>query len=73
MTTSGATSDKEWQRVIQWVATSDKQIAMSDSDSSGSSGTTNENSTVHFKEWMIAIFSMTKADTLLPQGMDGCN
>ena len=27
------------------------------------SGTTNENSTVHFKEWMIAIFSMTKTYT----------
>ena len=36
------------------------------------SGTTNESSTVHFKEWMIAIFSMTKTDTLL-QGMYGSN
>ena len=40
---------------------------------SDSSGTTNENGTVHFKEWMIAILSMTKTDTLLLQGMDGCN
>ena len=31
----------------------------------------NENGTVHFKEWMIAILSMTKTDTLLHQGMDG--
>ena len=38
-----------------------------------SSGTTNENGTVHFKEWMIAILSMTKTDTLLLQGMDGYN
>ena len=28
--------------------------------------------TVYFKEWMIAIPSITKIDTLL-QGMDGCN
>ena len=40
---------------------------------SESSGTTNENGTVHLKEWMIAIFSITKTDTLLLQGMDGCN
>ena len=32
---------------------------------SESSGTANENGTVHFKEWMIAIISMTKIDTLL--------
>ena len=30
----------------------------------------NENGTAHFKEWMIAILTMTKTDTLL-QGMDG--
>ena len=35
---------------------------------SDSSGTANENGTVHFKEWMIAIASMTKIDTLLLQG-----
>ena len=29
---------------------------------SESSGTANENDTVHFKEWMIAIISMTKGD-----------
>ena len=34
---------------------------------SDSSGTTNENGTVHFKEWMIAVLSMTKTDTLLFQ------
>ena len=34
------------------------------------SGTTNENDTVHFKEWMIAILIMTKTDILL-QAMDG--
>ena len=34
------------------------------------SGTTNENGTVHFKEWMIAILSIAKTDTLL-QGVDG--
>ena len=34
------------------------------------SGTTSENGTVHFKEWMIAILFMTKTDILL-RGMDG--
>ena len=75
MTTSGTASDNEWQWVVQQVIKSDnelykewQQIAMSDSI-----GTTNENGTVHFKEWMIAVLSMTKTDTLLLQGMDGCN
>ena len=40
---------------------------------SDSSGTTNENGTVHFKEWMIAVLLMTKTDALLLRGMDGCN
>ena len=31
------------------------------------SGTTNENGTVQFKEWMIAILSMAKTDTLLQE------
>ena len=44
---------------------------MAMSEMSDSSGTTNENGTIHFKEWMIAILSMTKTDTLLLQGMDG--
>ena len=66
-TKSGATSGKEWQRVPngvkkwQWVTTSE------------SSGKANENGTEHFKEWMIAIILMTKRDTLLLQGVDGCN
>ena len=61
------TSDKKWQRVTksdnkwQWVTASEI------------SGTVNENDTVHFKEWMIAIILMTKRDTLLRQGVDGCN
>ena len=46
---------------------------MAMSAASDSSGTTDENGTVHFKEWMIVILSMTKTDTLLLQGMDGCN
>ena len=68
---SETTSDKEWQWVIQRVTTSDNKwqwVTASDS-----SGTTNENGTVHFKEWMIAVLSMTKTDTLLLQEMDGCN
>ena len=71
MTTSGAASDKEWQRVIQRVTMSDNRwqwVTASDS-----SGTTNEKGTVHFKEWLIAVLSMTKTDTLLLQGTDGCN
>ena len=36
---------------------------------SESSGTANENGILHFKEWMIAILSMKKIDTLLLQGM----
>ena len=36
------------------------------------SGTTNENNTVHFKEWVTAILSVTKTEALLP-GMDACN
>ena len=66
-TTRGTTSEKDWQRVtkgdneLQWVTASE------------SSGTVNENGTVHFKEWMIIIISMTKRDKLLLRGMDGCN
>ena len=60
VTASNTTSDKNDNK-RQWVTASD------------SSGTTNENGTVHFKEWMIAVLSMTKTDTLLLQGMDGCN
>ena len=41
-------------------------MAMSDS-----SGAINKNGTVHFKEWMIVVLSMT--DTLLLQRMDGWN
>ena len=68
---SGATSDKEWQGVMQRMTTSDnKQQWVTASDSSG---TANENGTVHYKEWMIAVLSMTKTDTLLLQVMDSCN
>ena len=71
MTTSGTTSNKEWQRAMQRVTTSD--IKWQWVTVSTSSGTTNENGTVHFKEWVIAILSMTITDKLLLQGMDGCN
>ena len=57
MTTSNITNDNEWQ-----------QIAMSDSEWQQW-----QNDRVHFKEWLIAVPSMTKTDTLLLQGMDGCN
>ena len=83
VTTSGTTSDNEWynewQRMVQRVTTSD---TTSDNEwqkiwqlvtASDSSGTTNENGVVNFKKWMIAVPSMIKTDTLLLQGMDGCN
>ena len=68
--TSGM-SDKEWLQVIQQVKTCDnkwKWVWASDS-----SGTTNENSTVDFKEGMVAILSITKNNILLLHGMDDCN
>ena len=52
-----ATIDNKWQCVT----------------ASDSSGTTGENGTVRFKEWMIGVLSMTITDALLLQGMDGCN
>ena len=61
MATSGATSDNEWER----VATNDNEWQRVTA-----SGTTNEISIVHFREWMIAMLSMTEIDTLL-QRMDG--
>ena len=63
----------KWQRVTATNTTSDsewQQMAMTASDSSG---TENKNGTAHFKEWMIAVLSMTKTDTLLLQGMNGYN
>ena len=65
------TSDNEWQRVVQRVTTSDNKWQWL--TASDSSGTTNENGTVHFEECIIAILSIKKADALLLQGMDGCN
>ena len=65
----------EWQRVVQRVTTNDNEwqrVTTNDYEWQRvtKSGTTNKNGTVHFKEWMIAILSITKIDTLL-QGMDG--
>ena len=72
MTTSDNEWYNEWQRVTTSGTTSGKEwIAMNDSE--WEQCTANENGTVHFKEWMIAVVSMTKIDTLLLQGMDGCN
>ena len=50
MTTSGTTSHNEWQR----VATNDY-----DWQQGTKSGTANKNGSVYFKEWMIAILSIT--------------
>ena len=60
---SGLTSDNEWQQ----LATNENKWQRVTA-----SGKTNENGTVYFKEWMIAIFSVTKTNALL-HGMDGCN
>ena len=81
VTASGTTSDKEWYNEWQRVTMNENEwqrVTKSDNEcewvtASESSGTANENGTVHFKEWMTAIISMTKRDTLLLQGMDGCN
>ena len=58
------TNDNEWQP----VTTSDSEWY-----NEWQRVTTSDNGTVHFKEWMIAIISMTKKDTLLLQRMVGCN
>ena len=50
--------------MVHRVTTSDKEWQRVTT-----SGTTSENGTAHFKEWMIAILTMTKTDTLF-QGMD---
>ena len=62
VTTSGTTSDNEWQRVTTSGTTSDnewynewKRVTKSENEwqwvtASESSGTANENGTVHFKE-----------------------
>ena len=71
MTTRGNEWCNKWQSVTTSNTTSDNKLQwVTESDSSG---ITNENGTVHFKEWMITALSMTKTDTLLLQGMDGCN
>ena len=68
MATSGTTSDNEWQRVTksdnEWYNEWQRVTTSENSD------TANENGTVPFKEWMTAIISMTKRDTLLLQVMD---
>ena len=67
MKTSVTTSDSkwysEWQRVVQQM----KSGTMSDNEWQRvtASAKINENSTAHFKEWMIVILSMTTTDTLL--------
>ena len=57
--------------MVHRVKTSDSEFQCV--TASESSGTENEKGTTHFKEWLIAIISMTKRDTLLLQGMDDCN
>ena len=71
MTASDNEWYNEWQGVVQPVTKSDNEWQWVTANES--SGTANEDGTVHFKESMIAIISVTKRDTLLLQGMDGCN
>ena len=61
MTTSGTTSDNKWQWVTTITANNNEWQWVTES------GKEEENSTVHFKEWMIAIFSMTETSTLLQE------
>ena len=63
VTLSGTMSDNEWKRVTKNENEWQQVTAI---------GKTNENDTVHLKEWMIAFLSVIKTDTLL-QGMDVCN
>ena len=60
-------NDNDWYNGRQQMTTSENEWQRMTT-----SGTANENGTVHFKEWMIAILSMIKTDILL-QGTDGCN
>ena len=59
------------QRVAKRVTKSDNEWKSVTANES--SGTAKEKGTVHFKEWVIAIISMTKRDALLLEGMDDCN
>ena len=72
-------NDNEWQQVIQGVTMSGTMsdnewelVTANDTEWERvtKSGSTNKSSTLYFKEWMIAILSITKIDTQL-QGMDG--
>ena len=74
MKTSNNECYNEWQRVTtndnewQWVTTSNNEwqgVKTNDNEWQRltASSTTKENSTVHFKEWMISNFTMTKTDT----------
>ena len=64
------TNGNEWQRVAKRMAATDNEwqrVKANDNEwqSVTASGTSNENSTVNFKECMIAILSITKSDRLL--------
>ena len=68
MTMSGTTNDNDWYE-WQWMRKSDnkwERLTTNDNEWQRvtAHGKTNKNSTVHFNEWMIAIPSMTKTDTL---------
>ena len=68
MTTSGTTNDTEWQRMTTSGTTGKKKwkwVTKSDNEwqwvtASESSGTANENGTVHFKEWWLPSFQWQK-------------
>ena len=75
MTTSDNEWYNEWQRVVHQVATGDNEwqrVPANDNEWQRviKSGTTSKSGTAYFKEWMIAILSITKLDILL-QRIDG--
>ena len=82
VTTRGTTSDNEWQRMTTSGTTNDNESTTSGKEWQRvttndnewqrvtKSGTANKNGTAYSKEWIIAILSTAKIDTLL-QWKDG--
>ena len=81
VTTNDSEWYNEWQRVVQRVAKSNSKwqrvTANGNKRHRVRAVVQRMKTTVHFKEWMIAIISMTISIsfsmTLLLKGMDGCN
>ena len=72
------TSENEWYDERQRMTTSDSEWQGVPTNNNEwqrmtESGTTNENNTVHFNEWMTAILSLKKKIDILLQGTNGFN